>query len=149
MVTLSSFEAESVSLSEQIKYAKWWTKVFHDYRMKERAMTTFVDNQGLVDAVNGQKNTSMRLKHLDVRYKFSREAITDKVVMVEWIPGTEMIADIFTKPLGRILFLKFRNEIGVKMMKMRNGRKEELEHVREEEKGGEGRIRLLELCVHR
>jgi hypothetical protein len=130
-VTLSSFESESVSLSEAVKQSLWWLKVLKDYLWKQHVIPLRVDNEGLMKGVNGRKNVSSRLKHLDVRYKFSREAVSDGKVTVTWIQGNEMPADIFTKPLGRILFLKFRVMIGVRPVKMK--KKPDKDFLEEEE----------------
>ena len=43
-----------------------------------------------------------RNKHIDVRYHLSRQAIQDGDVSLTYCPTEEMIADMFTKPLGRV-----------------------------------------------
>ena len=138
MVTLSSFESESVALSEAIKQTIWWMKVLKDYQMPQKSILIHVDNRGLLDAVTGQRCVSMRLKHLDVRYKFSREAVANGPVEMAWREGSKNAADMFTKPLGRVLFHTHRKGVGVKKLEMigkvkqEMGRKEETKKEEEE-----------------
>lgn len=54
-----------------------------------------------------------RSKHIDTRYHFIRQCIEEKKVEVEFVPSDEQVADILTKPLGRIKFQEFRSKAGV------------------------------------
>ena len=45
-----------------------------------------------------------RIRHIAVRVFYIRELVQNKEIEISWIPSTENIADIFTKPLARTLF---------------------------------------------
>ena len=42
---------------------------------------------------------------------YCRELITQLKITMQWIPTTDMIADIFTKCLDKTTFLKFRDQL--------------------------------------
>ncbi len=48
------------------------------------------------DSANAEKN-----RHIDTRYKWVIEQVTKGVFKVDHIPGTKMVADGLTKPLGK------------------------------------------------
>ena len=76
----------------------------------------FVDNLG---AVKLCKNPEFhkRSKHIQVRYFFIREKVTDGEIKVEHIEGTNQVADMFTKPLGPECFKKHREALGMVQIK--------------------------------
>ena len=54
-----------------------------------------------------------RSKHIDTRYHYIRERITEGLIKLFYQPTSKMPADALTKPLGPRLFLKFRLMMGV------------------------------------
>ena len=65
--------------------------------------------------INYAKNFDQhsRMKHIDIRFQFVRELIQADTIEHQYCPTDEMIADIFTKPLGGHKFAKFRSMLGV------------------------------------
>jgi len=55
------------------------------------------------------KNT----KHIDTQFHFVREKIQSKEICVDYCNTCHNLADIFTKPLGRVKFELFRGMLGV------------------------------------
>ena len=58
------------------------------------------DNKGAVVVARHPTNHK-KVKHIEVSYFYVRELLDQKWLEIEWIKGTEQIADVFTKPLGR------------------------------------------------
>ena len=54
-----------------------------------------------------------RSKHIDTRYHYIRERVTNKEVQLEYMRSHDQIADIFTKPLKFEDFTRLRNLLGV------------------------------------
>jgi hypothetical protein len=54
-----------------------------------------------------------KTKHIPIKYRFLREQVTNKIVQLNYIPSTEQIADIFTKPLAATPFGYIRQKLGV------------------------------------
>ena len=78
------------------------------------ATVIFEDNQGTIAVACQDPGTvSSKTKHIAVRYFFIREHVECGDVEVIYCCTEEMIADIFTKPLGNIKFLKFRKMLGI------------------------------------
>jgi hypothetical protein len=54
-----------------------------------------------------------RSKHIELKYHFIREAVETKKIELEFVPTKLQLADILTKPLGRILFTELRSRVGM------------------------------------
>jgi len=50
---------------------------------------------------------------MEIQHHFIREKVEDGSINVEYIPTSQQVADIFTKPLGRTIFETLRSAIGV------------------------------------
>ena len=57
--------------------------------------------------------TESRSKHIDIRYHYIREVYNKGIVDIYYIDGNDNPADIFTKNLGAVKFLKFRSQLGL------------------------------------
>jgi hypothetical protein len=61
------------------------------------------DNAAAIKVVeNG--GISKRSKHIDIRYHFFLDNIDEGNIVVSHISGEENFADIFTKPVGKVVF---------------------------------------------
>ena len=54
-----------------------------------------------------------RMKHVDIKYHWVRQAIEDGLIQVEYISTALMVADGLTKPLGPQKFNRFLTLIGM------------------------------------
>ena len=52
--------------------------------------------------------SNSRTKHIERRHLKIRELVEEMVVRPEFVPTDENVADIMSKPLGRVKFEKFR-----------------------------------------
>jgi len=68
------------------------------------------DNQSAI-AICKNDVLHQRVRHIDIKHHFIRDKIDNKQLEVEWIPTTEQVADILTKPLKGGTFNKFRDQI--------------------------------------
>jgi hypothetical protein len=66
-----------------------------------------VDNQGAIALAKSYISNS-RTKHIERRHLKIRELVEEMVVRPEFVPTDENVADIMSKPLGRVKFEKFR-----------------------------------------
>lgn len=55
--------------------------------------------------------TSARRKHINVRYHYIRDVITRGDVSVSYCPTQQLLADILTKPLQRVVFERLREQL--------------------------------------
>lgn len=110
--TRSSTAAEIVGVDDMMP-AIMWTRQFMEgqgYNIKDNIL--YQDNQSaMLLEINGQKSSTKRTRHLNIRYYFVTDRIRAKKLTVEYCPTGEMWADVFTKPLQGAAFVKFRKLI--------------------------------------
>ena len=115
IVTLSSTEAEYVALTHSSKDIIWIQKLLNEFSSIFSfafPTTLYCDNQG---AIRLSKDSTFhgRTKHIDVHFHFIRQTVSLGHISLTYCPTDDMIADIFTKPLSRYKFEKFRKLLGV------------------------------------
>ena len=70
------------------------------------------DNQGSI-FTGSNAYRDCRMKHINIHYHYIRELVEEKEVELFFIDGSDNPANLFTKNLGRTLFLKFRSQLGL------------------------------------
>ena len=96
-MTLSSSEAEYVALSEVAKEVKFVYMVLQMLQIEVKLpIVVRVDNIGAIFMAENV-TTSNRTKHVDVRFRFVNEFVTDGFIDIIFVKTKENIADIFTK----------------------------------------------------
>jgi len=110
-VATSTAEAEYMSLGAAAKDVIWTRNILSELNeLAEGPSLIYQDNQASISMATNVR-VSSKSKHIQVRHHFVRELIEDGSIVLEYMPTQEMIADIFTKPLGRVLFQKLRDLI--------------------------------------
>ena len=108
-VALSTAEAEYVAASLATQELLYMRNVLHGVRLKVNTpMSMAEDNQACLRILD-TPSLHTRAKHIDLRYHFVRDHVLDGTVAFQYCPSEDNVADIFTKPLPRDLFVKFRN----------------------------------------
>jgi hypothetical protein len=116
-VAKSSTEAEYVALAMATQEVVWLRRLLSDLHIDISAPTELrEDNQGAIDLSRNPKHHG-RTKHIDVSFHFTRERIATKEIDVKYVPSTKNLADVMTKPLPRVPFENFRDELGVRACK--------------------------------
>lgn len=112
-VSLSSTEAEYVALTEAICELKWIRKLLAELEIDcAEPVVVFEDNQSCIKIADEPKERK-RMKHLNIKYHFIREAIANNEVELQYKSTDEQVADIMTKALGRNLFIKHRENLNL------------------------------------
>lgn len=107
-VSLSSTEAEYISLGQGISEAKWLRSLLNEIGVECVSPTIIqVDNQSCI-RVAEESRDHKRMKHINVKFNFIREAVQNKEIALQYIPTGDQTADIMTKGLGKNLFAKHR-----------------------------------------
>ena len=110
-VTLSSTEAEFVSLAEACKESKWLQRLLSDLNWKgDNCTIIYEDNQSVLKWIETEKFTG-RSKHIGVRIHFVKEYIDRKEVTCRYWPTESMIADLLTNGLAKEKFQELRSKI--------------------------------------
>jgi len=105
----SSTVAEYVAAHLGAKEIMWIRNFLFELGFEQQHATTlFEDNQSTIKLI-GKPGNGNKTKHIDLRFNFIREQVAQDVVTMEYLPTTEMISDILTKPLGISSFLYLRS----------------------------------------
>lgn len=109
-VALSSTEAEYIALSHCISEACWLKNLLIELNVNSKnfVISIYEDNQSAI-RISKSCEQPKRLKHINVKYHFVQEKVKDGTVLIIYISSNEQVADLLTKPLGKILFKKFRD----------------------------------------
>ena len=114
MVT-STMEAEYSSMCQAGKDIVWVTRWMNELGFGKHMNFPIKlngDNQGTLDLIRNPEHHS-RSKHIDIQLHYLREVINDGYTSTGHVSTHEMIADIFTKPLGATMFKELRAKLGV------------------------------------
>lgn len=112
-VALSSTESEYTTASAVGCETMWMRYFFEEigYNM-DSPSPIFVDNaSAILVAKNPEHQGTM--KHVHRAYNWIRERVHDGDLVFNHVPGSENVADIFTKPLTRPKFVLFRSMLGL------------------------------------
>ena len=71
-----------------------------------------IDNQSTI-ALAENPIFHARSKHIGVCHHWVREKIENGILKLDYIPTSDQVADIFTKPLNLEKFTKFRDALGL------------------------------------
>lgn len=108
LVTKSSTEAELVACSDSLVYGIVIKNLLDELRIPHNGITIHQDNMSTINLINNKKSSSIRTKHIDIRYFFIRDRISSGQMKIVHTPTAEMIADLLTKPIQGIQFTKLR-----------------------------------------
>jgi hypothetical protein len=112
-VAQSSTEAEYMALSEATREAVSWRMFLGELGLDIREPTTILaDNQGSI-ALSKNPEHHARTKHIDIKYHYIREQVSNEAVSIYYINTEAMIADVLTKPLARPHHHKLIAQFGI------------------------------------
>jgi hypothetical protein len=91
----------------------WLSMLIADIKAESiQKFRLLVDN---MSAIELSKNHVFhdRSKHIDTRYHYIRDCVDKNMVDVEHVRTVDQLADILTKPLGRVRLAELRSRLGV------------------------------------
>jgi hypothetical protein len=109
---ISVMEAELMSICSTMKEALWMLKIKGDLLMPKHGIRLYSDSKSAVSWCQNYHFSDLT-KHIEVKYHRIVEEIEKKNIILSHVPGTEQLADIFTKALGKELFQKFVKFLGL------------------------------------
>jgi hypothetical protein len=111
-IALSSTEAEYMSLSDTCRQLVWMRSFFKELGMPISAIPLCGDNQGAIFNASNPVQEK-RTKHIDIRFHYIREKVSEGQVTLHFVPTDQNPADMFTKNLSRDNFLRCRSQLGI------------------------------------
>ncbi len=113
VVALSSCEAEYIAASTACTQALWLARLLGDLLVQDtRTVQLLVDSKFAL-ALAKNPVFHERSKHIRLRYHFIRSCVEEGSIEASYINTTDQLADLLTKPLGRIKFLELCSRIGM------------------------------------
>uniref|UniRef100_A0A5S6Q5I8 Reverse transcriptase Ty1/copia-type domain-containing protein n=1 Tax=Trichuris muris TaxID=70415 RepID=A0A5S6Q5I8_TRIMR len=112
-VALSSTEAEYIAASHTCRELLWLRQLLQDLSMPaDGPIVIFEDNQACIKLVDSNR-CNARTKHIDVCHHHVRDLRIQDIITLRYCPSSDMLADIFTKPLSKDSFIRFRKLLGL------------------------------------
>jgi hypothetical protein len=112
-ISLSTIEAEYIVVATCCTQILWMIQTLAD--LKVSYINPIAIHCDKTSAISVSKNHVLhsKTKNIPIKYHFLREQVTNRVVQLNYIPTTEQIADIFTKPLAKTPFEYLGRKLGV------------------------------------
>ena len=101
-----------MSLSDTCRQLLWVKSLMSELGIELSPILLFGDNQGVIFLTSNPVQEKC-IKHIDLRYHFIHDVVQNKQVELFFIEGANNPTDLFTKNLGCIKFLKFREQLGL------------------------------------
>ena len=111
-VAQSSTEAEYMFLSDMCRQLVWVQNLLSELNINPAPIPLYGDNQGSIFLASNPVQEKC-IKHIDLHYHFIHDVLKAKQVELFFIEGASNPADMFSKNLGCIKFLKFREQLGL------------------------------------
>jgi hypothetical protein len=106
----STAEAEYVALALAVKEAIWIRKLFFDLELPVPIIPLHEDNEACIKIAENPV-FHKRTKHIEIRFHFLREHLKWGHITIPHISTKNQIADILTKPLPRVSFESFSENL--------------------------------------
>ena len=113
IVSLSSIEEKYKAMSSATCEAIWLRRILEDIGEKQTEPTkVYCDNQSAVKLAHNHVYHP-RTKHIELQHHFIRKKIESKEIKFIYCNTSDNVADIFTKPVGKIHFEILKHKLGV------------------------------------
>lgn len=109
-VSKSSCETEFRSLATATQELIWIQSLLKELGVNTEAPTLWCDNIGAI-CLSANPMYHPKIKHFDVNFNFVRERVQSKELLTKYIPTTDQLADVLTKPLRAPQFSKIRDKL--------------------------------------
>lgn len=110
-MTLSTYEAEYVALSQTTNEILWLKEFFGELNVEVNNTTILDDNQSVIASVSGTGSNNTFDKHVHIRYKYIEERVSEGLIKIIYVQTLRNVADLFTKPLSRLPFTNHYNHL--------------------------------------
>lgn len=108
-----SIKAEYRSLANATAEVIWLESLLQELRIEPpRTPLLWCDNLSFV-AIFANPVFHSKSKHFELDLHFVRERVLHKILGINHVPTTELVADALTKPLSANNFLKFKHKLTV------------------------------------
>jgi hypothetical protein len=93
----------------------WIHNIFLELGMCLAPILVYIDNQGSI-FIGSNPVQEIYTKHIDIKYHYVHECIAVKKIELYFVPTEDNTADIFTKNLGCLKFVRFRGRLRIEFL---------------------------------
>lgn len=112
-VLLSSTKAKYKAMSDACKEGLWLSKILSKLHLCDNSpVNLFVNNKG-AEALSKNPEHHSCTKHIDARHHFIRKCVGQGVFKAQHASTSNMLADMLTKPLPRVLLRSHQLHFGL------------------------------------
>ena len=102
-VVLSTTEAEYMAITRAAQQILWMYSVMSEVGFPQpRPALLYRDNAGAITLTKNTKHNA-RVKHINIRHYYIHERVDDGDIVVQHVPTSDNLADIFMKTLGKVV----------------------------------------------
>ena len=112
-VALSTAEAETNAAVEAVKVLSHLRLFLHELGAKQTHPTTVYEDNNAVMSLVDKGESNKRTRHFLIKFHYLVEKKKMGLFKLTKVATTHQLADVFTKPLAKDAFRKFRNWMGV------------------------------------
>lgn len=115
-IALSSTESEYIALSQAGKEAVWLSRLYTELHLScftDDSVCLQTDSQSAIKLAKNPEYHD-KTKHIDIRHHYIRWLVRTSQVNLAHIPDTVQPADILTKAVVKVNFVKKRNIMGIR-----------------------------------
>ena len=112
-ITLSTCEAKYVAASEASQELVWLRHLLAGLDLRQPTASPLLCDNNSTITLSSNPAFHTKLKHIDTKYKFLCERVSDGQLYLDRVPSKDNIADAFTKALPRGAFVRFRMHMGL------------------------------------
>ena len=112
-IALSSTEAKYMAITHAWKEALWIKLFCQTIGLPFPHPFTFLSDSDSAISMTKSNVVLNCAKHINIRYHFIRDHITEGTIAIHWIPTEDMTADIFIKSLARPIHFWHSQALGL------------------------------------
>ena len=112
-IALSTVESEFLALKDACQEIEWLRALVQEMGITLKGPTAIMqDNQSTIKLVVNPV-MHVKTKHFRVAQHYVRQLIRDNVIILEYVPSEDMLADILNKALSGPHFIRLRDKLMV------------------------------------
>jgi hypothetical protein len=112
-VATSITEVEYMAACTSTREALWMKILCADLGLPLTCVHMLCDNQACIKIIKNPIS-SAKSKHIDIQHHFVRERVAKGEVGFEYCMTQNMLADVLTKPVSRVVLARLRSQLGVR-----------------------------------
>ena len=107
-ITQSAGEAELVAVNTVGNHADWAIQLMEELGFEQKGIVIYQDSECSLKMLKKGTGSLKRAKHIKVRWFWLKELVDTGIVILKWMSGLVLVADLLTKPITGSRFKQLR-----------------------------------------